>query len=304
MTARYAPPVLDLHCHSTCSDGTDEPEALGAMAAAAGLRAVALTDHDTVQGYDRFAAACDAEGVRPLRAAEISCLEEGRSAHVLCYFVSDDPGSDLRRLLDVLSGDRRRRNELLLERLAELGFGRVTAEVVREAAGGDDKSVGRPHFADAILRTYPGHFATRQAVFDELLGAGGAAYVQKARVGVAEASAAAAADGAVTVLAHPLITCLPGVATEARTADAIEARLDPLLERLAGEGLTGLECYYPRHDPVEVELLVGLARRHGLVPTGGSDYHGANKPDLSLGVGTGSLAVPDAVLEELEGRAG
>jgi hypothetical protein len=119
---------------------------------------------------------------------------------------------------------------------------------------------------------------------------------------VAEASSAARADGAVTVLAHPLISLLGAVAPDDRTLPAIEKRLEPVLERLADDGLSGLECYYSRHDELETEVLVGLARRHGLAVTGGSDYHGLNKPDLSLGIGSGALRVPDELLDELDAR--
>jgi predicted metal-dependent phosphoesterase TrpH len=293
--------VIDLHCHSTRSDGTDTPARLASLAADTGLRAVALTDHDTVDGFEEFAAACREVAVRPVRAAEISCLEDGISLHVLCYFVSDDAESALRALLATLSGDREERNDELLRRLHQLGYDRVTAAEVRRSAG-SATSVGRPHVAEALLRLYPAEFVDRQDVFDELLGRTGRAYVRKARVTVDEASAAAADDGAVTALAHPLISLLPGVRADERTLPEIERRVDPVLARLRAAGMTGLECHYARHDPMETELLVELARRHDLVPTGGSDYHGANKPDLALGTGTGSLCVPDELLDELDAR--
>lgn len=292
--------MIDLHCHSSCSDGTDTPRELAALAIGAGLHAVALTDHDTVAGFEPFAEACHEGGVRAIRAAEISCLDEGVATHVLCYFISADPTSELRRLLETLSSDRARRNEELFALLATLGFDRVTEDEVRKQAGPDVRSIGRPHVAEALLRLYPDAFESRQAVFDGLLGRGGSAYIRKARVSVKEASAAARADGAVTSLAHPLITLLPDVPPAQRTVPAIERRLDPVLARLRGEGLVGLECHYGRHDAVETELLVSLARRHGLVPTGGSDYHGETKPDLRLGTGTGRLAAPDELLDELE----
>lgn len=292
--------MIDLHCHSTCSDGTDTPERLAELAARAGLKAVALTDHDTVDGFDGFDRACTVQGIRAIRAAEISCLEDGASIHVLCYFISERPDSELRRLLGTLSADRTARNEELLAKLTELGYDKISMHEVLKTAGPETASVGRPHVADAILRLYPREFATRQAVFDELLGSNGRAYVRKAHVSIAEASAAARRDGAVTVLAHPLISLLGDVRADDRTLDAIDGRLEPTLERLRSVGLTGVECYYSRHDALEAAHLVALARRHGLVPTGGSDYHGAKKPDISLGVGTGSLSVPDGLLDELE----
>jgi predicted metal-dependent phosphoesterase TrpH len=301
---RYDPAVIDLHCHSACSDGTDSPEALAERAAAVGLRAVALTDHDTIAGFERFSGSCAPHGIRAIRGSEISCLDDGRSAHVLCYFVSDDPHSALPSLLTSLAEDRAQRNEQLFERLADLGYGRVTRDEVLRDAGGDATSIGRPHFADALLRLYPGAFASRQAVFDDFLGAGGQAYIQKAHVSIADASRAAAAEGAVTVLAHPLITLLGDVPSATRTLEQIERRVDPVLGRLRSDGLTGVECYYSRHDPAETELLVTLAARHGLVATGGSDYHGDKKPDISLGTGTGSLSVPDDLLDALDAARG
>jgi predicted metal-dependent phosphoesterase TrpH len=294
--------MIDLHCHSSCSDGTDTPEQLAALAIRAGLASIALTDHDTLEGFEAFDAACRAGGVSTVRGAEISCLDEGRSVHVLCYFISEDPASELRQLLATLAGDREHRNDALLERLDELGYGRVTRDQVQRTAGSETTSIGRPHFAEALLRLYPSEFASRQAIFEGLLGHGGRAYIQKAHVSVAEASRAARADGAVTVLAHPLITMLGDVPSDRRTLREIEQRLDPVLERLGADGLSGMECYYSRHDALETELLVTLAERHELAPTGGSDYHGANKPDIALGVGTGALSVPDELLDGLARR--
>jgi len=296
--------VIDLHCHSTCSDGSDPPEALARLAAAAGLSAVALTDHDTVAGFEAFERACAERGVRAIRGAEISCLDEGRSTHVLCYFVSDRADSALRRLLARLAADRADRNVALIERLGELGYERITLAEVASGADATTASLGRPHVADALLRLYPEQFASRQAVFDELLGTRGRAYVQKAQVSVAEASAAAAEDGAVTVLAHPLVTLLSDLRPDERTLPALERRVEPVIARLAADGLSGVECWYSRHDALSTEALVELTRRHGLVATGGSDYHGAGKPDIALGTGTGSLRVPDEALAALEAVAG
>lgn len=292
--------MIDLHCHSTCSDGTDPPERLAELAIERGLHAVALSDHDTVEGFEAFEARCRTGGVRAIRAAEISCLDEGKSAHVLCYFISPAGDSQLRTLLASLATDRARRNAELAARLAELGYDRASLDEVTRAAGVATASVGRPHFAEALMRLYPTEFSSRQQVFDELLGSTGRAYISKARVSVKEASEAARADGAVTVLAHPLITMMGDVPIDERTLPAIERRLGPVLERLAADGISGVECYYSRHDAMEAALLDEMARGLGLVPTGGSDYHGLAKPDIALGVGTGSLRVPDGLLDELE----
>ena len=281
--------MIDLHTHSTCSDGSEPPARVVELAAAAGCSAVALTDHDTLGGLPAAQAAADRLGIRLVRGCEVSCTSRTGSAHVLCYFVDGDEGP-LQDELARLREDRRQRNEVMAGRLAALGLPVTYDEVLAEAHGA---GVGRPHFAAVLVRH--GAASSIGDAFDRYLAKGAPGYVPKARVEVAEIAAKATASGALAVLAHPLSLGLDGADLEAAVAE------------LAEGGIAGIECFYGRYHPATRRDLAELARRHGLVATGGSDFHGSYKPDLSVGSGTGDLRVPDdvlAALEERRGRAG
>jgi len=276
--------MIDLHCHSTRSDGSEPPARVVELAAAAGCEAVALTDHDTTSGNGEAGGRARELGVGFVPGCEVSCRFSPGTLHLLCYFV-DEGGGPLPDLLARLRGDRETRNERLVARLNELGFP-ISLELVEAAAGGGE--IGRPHFARVLAET--GAVASYQDAFDSLLGKGGPAYIPKAFVDPSDAIAAATASGALTVLAHPFSLGLEPAGLEAAVAE------------LAAAGLTGLECLYGRYSPEDRAGLLGVARRHGLVATGGSDYHGSFKPDLSVGTGTGDLDVPVSALDELRAR--
>lgn len=276
--------VIDLHSHSVLSDGSETPERVVELAGSAGCTAVALTDHDGLDGVPAAAAAARSFGIRLIPGCEVSCAWSGGSLHVLCYFIEPGTGplqSELVRLRE----DRDRRNLRLVERLRELGVDLSYEEVEREAGG---TGIGRPHFAAVLVRH--GAASSAQDAFDRWLGTGRPAYLSKARVEPGAIASLAKASGGLAVLAHPLSLGLePG-------------DLDRQVAALAEAGFEGLECYYGRYDEDTRRELVALARRHGLVPTGGSDFHGSYKPDLSMGTGTGDLSVPDEVVAELESR--
>ena len=203
--------------------------------------------------------------------------------HVLVYFV-DDPTSPLGLELDRLREDRRNRNLALAERLGELGIA-VTFAMAADRAG-TDEGVGRPHFAQAMVDV--GAVDTVDEAFDRYLSNGGPAYIPKGRLTVADVCRLARDSGGVAVLAHPTTVGLTGDAL----ADAVRG--------MADAGLGGLEAVYGRYSPRLRTEMGNLARRFGLVATGGSDFHGATKPDLYVGTGTGDLKVPDRVLDQLE----
>lgn len=277
--------MIDLHTHSTCSDGSDPPERIPELALAAGCTAVALTDHDTLTCIGRARARADELGIELVSGCEVSCLYRGVSAHVLVYFVEDGEGplqGELARLRD----DRVARNHRLADRLAELGIPITYDDIVNEAAG--EESAGRPHVAALLVRH--GLAESIPDAFDRWLGEGQPAYIPKARVTPAEIAAAARSSGGVAVLAHPL------------TLGVDFAALDGVAAELASVGVSGMESYYGRYTPLERAELVAIARRNGLVPTGGSDYHGTVKTDLWIGKGQGDLSVPDEVLVELRER--
>lgn len=277
--------MIDLHTHSTCSDGTDPPGRIPELAAAAGCRAVALTDHDTLVGLAEARHRAAEVGVELVPGCEVSCAHPAGSVHVLVYFVDEGDGQ-LQSELERLRGDRVARNRRLVARLRELGLPVTYEEVVAEAAGED--SAGRPHVAAVLVR----HGAAESVpdAFDRWLGEGRPGYIPKARVTPAEIAIAARGSGGVAVLAHPLTLDLP------------PHELDRAVGELAEAGFTGIEAYYGRYSPQERSGLAAMARRHGLVATGGSDYHGLVKGDLEVGRGQGDLAVPDEALEALEGR--
>lgn len=278
--------MIDLHTHSRCSDGSDAPGRIPELAAQAGLSAVALTDHDRLDGLEEAEASARRVGVRLVPGCEVSCAWQGGSCHVLVYFVGPGEGplqDELVRLLE----DRRRRNQEMLAKLATAGITITEDELVAEA-GGDGSGAGRPHVA-SILRAR-GIVDSTQEAFDRWLTPGCPGYVPKARVAPEHVSSLARASGGLAVLAHPLTLGLEPPALEGAMAELGEA------------GFAGMEAYYGRYSPQQRSDLVSMANRLGLVPTGGSDHHGEYKPDLSVGVGQGDLEVPDAALEALGDR--
>jgi 3',5'-nucleoside bisphosphate phosphatase len=282
--------VIDLHSHSTISDGTDPPERIPELAAAAGCSAVALTDHDSLAGLGGARAAADAVGITLVPGCEISCKasglagEEG-SAHVLVYFVEEGDN----RLSDELVRLRRERfdrNRRLAQRLAELGLPVDYEAVVARA--GSEEGVGRPHFAQELVTR--GYVEDIDDAFQRLLANGKPAYVPKARLTPADVAGIARDSGGVAVLAHPLSLGLTWPELERRVFELAEA------------GLAGIEAIYGRYGRDQRAGLRRMAKAAGLVATGGSDYHGSFKPGLSVGTGEGDLDVPDSVLEELAAR--
>jgi len=276
--------MIDLHTHSSRSDGSDPPERIPELAARAGCTAVALTDHDRLDGVD--AARCRGQelGIEVVGGCEVSCTTAFGTLHLLAYFVEEDDGP-LHSELERLQRWRSERNARLAARLAELGLP-VSLEEMEAEAGG--VGVGRPHVAAILARK--GIVSSIQEAFDEWLGDGRPAHVERPRLGVAEAIRLVRASGGVAVIAHPLSLRL-----EPR-------QLDQAVQEMAAEGIAGLEAIYGRYTAAEREMLSALAVRHDLVVTGGSDYHGTYKPDLQVGVGRGDLVVPAGVLSDLDAR--
>ncbi|MGH9038948.1 MAG: PHP domain-containing protein [Acidimicrobiia bacterium] len=276
--------MIDLHTHSVASDGSDTPTQLAALAARAGLSAFALTDHDTLAGLSEAKVAAEAAGVRLVPGCELACEVGVGGMHLLVYFLEDGPGP-LQDQLARLRAGRAVRNEGILEVLAGHGMEISVDEVLAEAGEG---TVGRPHIAAIMVRK--GYVESFPAAFDLWLATGRPAYLGRERMTPAEAISLAHASGAVAVLAHPTTLGLDRDAA------------GEFIAGLASTGLDGLECEYGRYQPEERAVWHRLAAELGLCPTGGSDYHGAYKPDLALGTGLGDLSVPDELLQELELR--
>lgn len=273
--------MIDLHTHSNVSDGSDTPAGVAELAQKNGCSAFALTDHDRMDGLDEAAKRAAEVGVELVPGCEISCEVPKGTMHVLIYFV--EPGGPLEAELVRLQEARDTRNARMFERLrGELGLP-ITPEEVEAEAGG--KGIGRPHVAAVLVRN--GAVSTIQEAFDRYLAKGQPGYVEKERLYPDQAIRLAKESNAVAVLAHPLSLGLE------------PADLDRTFAELCELGLAGAEAIYGRYTPEERQGVAGLARRHGLVVTGGSDHHGTYKPDLQVGIGKGDLEVPDSVLEEL-----
>ena len=278
--------MIDLHTHSTVSDGTDPPGRVVELAAEAGCSAVALTDHDSLAGTGPARRRAAELGITLVPGCEVSCRPVATGGmHVLVYFVEED-GGPLHEELGRLRQDRRDRNLALAERLAQLGLPVTYEQVV--AVAGDESGIGRPHFAAALVEA--GAAESIDDAFDRYLANGRPAYVPKARLSGAEVAALARDSGGVAVLAHPYSLGLDG------------PELARVVGQLAEAGFGGIEAVYGRYSPRQRTELGHLARRFDLVATGGSDHHGTIKPDLRVGTGQGDLKVPDKVLALLESR--
>ncbi|MEU2079780.1 MULTISPECIES: PHP domain-containing protein [unclassified Streptomyces] len=250
---------IDLHTHSTASDGTDSPAELVRNAAAAGLDVVALTDHDTTRGHAEAIAALP-EGLTLVTGAELSCRVDGVGLHMLAYlFDPEEPALLAER--ELVRDDRVPRARAVVGKLQELGVP-VTWEQVARIAG--DGSLGRPHIAEALVEL--GVVPDVSGAFTpEWLADGGRAYVQKHELDPIDAIRLVKAAGGVTVFAHPLAVKRGQVLPEASIA------------RLAEAGLDGIEVDHMDHDEATRARLRGLARELGLLTTGSSDYHGSRK---------------------------
>lgn len=279
--------TVDLHSHSTASDGTDTPAELVAAATKAGLSALALTDHDTLEGVAEARHAARGSGLELIPGTELSLEYDLGGMHLVVLWLEPGPGP-LQDRLGALQSGRNERNRAIVERLRHLGMPIEMAEVTAEARGG---TVGRPHIAAVMMAK--GYVPDIRTAFDLWLAAGRAAYVGRARLAPEEAISLARESGAVPVLAHPHTLGIHRAAEMAR-----------LLSGLFAAGLVGLEAEYSLYRRHEREGYAALARRFGLLPSGGSDYHGHYKPGLHLGVGYGDLRVDESVADALREHAG
>lgn len=274
--------AVDLHTHSTASDGSDSPSRVVGLAVEAGLSALALTDHDTLEGVASAAEAASSTDLELIPGVELSLDHDRGGMHLVVLWLKPGPGPLQDRLAGLQAG-RDRRNLRIVESLTRLGMPLTIEEVEREAGGG---SVGRPHVA-AVMMAH-GYVPDIRTAFDVWLGKGKPAYSGRERLDPGEAIVLARESGGVPILAHPHTL---GITTASEMAD--------LLRGLRRAGLIGLEAMYSGYRRHEREGYADLARRFELVASGGSDYHGTYKPGLMLGRGYGDLIVPESVLEQL-----
>lgn len=274
---------IDLHNHTTASDGAAPPAEAVRTAKELGLAAIAVTDHDTVAGVAEAMAAGAEMGVEIVPGIEISADYRGNRAHILGLFV--DPASEaLRPALDWASDERARRNEKIVAHLAADGFD-ISLEAL--SAAYPNAVLGRPHIAEHLARK--GYAASVTDAFRRYLGEGRPYYRSKERIPLADAASLIRAAGGLPIVAHPF------------QYGYDEAALLAYLSAARDAGCLGLEAYYSEHAPEQQRYLLELAAAWGMLVSGGSDWHGSRKPHIRMGSGIGGgLAVPYSVLEELK----
>ncbi|HEY79156.1 MAG TPA: PHP domain-containing protein [Dehalococcoidia bacterium] len=266
---------IDLHIHSTASDGSYSPEEVVRKSAALGLTIIALADHDSTDGIaPAMAAALDFPRLTVVPAVEINTDVATGEAHVLGYFI-DYKNGELQATLATLRHSRLERAQKMLAKLANLGI-HIEWQRVQELAG--DGSVGRPHLAKAMLEK--GYIASFTEAFDKYIGRYGPAYVERAKISPAEAVALVLRCNGLPVLAHPLTVNDP----------------ESLISELKAAGLAGIEAYYNSYTAEEADRLVSLARKHDLITTAGTDFHGLGSAGEAM---IGDIEVPEEVAERI-----
>jgi hypothetical protein len=276
--------MIDLHCHSIYSDGTNTPGELVDLAVQGGLSALALTDHDTTDGLPLFMAAAAATAVQPVPGIELSAEFGETTLHILGYLF-DPENAELQAALQWVREGRTERNSQILEKLNRLGY-KLTHDDVLKHAG--DQLIGRPHFAAALIEK--GHFKQKDKIFQQLLGKGKAAYAERRRLSPEACVELIRTAGGVPVIAHP---------GQMRITSRALRRL---VKKLKEHGLGGLEVWHPAHREHQSAAYLRICGDYDLAATGGSDFHGKLTPDLRLGRGFGDLDVSDHILENLHSR--
>ena len=271
--------MIDLHLHTTASDGLLSPGALVARAAAAGLRIIALTDHDTLDGLPEARRAAEGYDLRVIDGVEITAVDDHRDVHMLGYFV--DPG--YAGLVDFLSSqrvDRLRRVRDIAERLAALGVPIDLEPLLAAAARTPGRSIGRPQIASALVASQ--HARDCEDAFNRFLGNESPAYVPRRGASPEDVIEIVRRAGGIVSMAHPALT-----------------KKDPIIPRLAAAGLAALEVRHSDHDARAEQHYRALASRHGLAVSGGSDFHGDNSHRAA---GLGSVTLPFEDFRALESR--
>jgi len=274
---------VDLHLHTTASDGVLSPSTIVRYAKGKGLKAIAITDHDTIDGNAEALDEGAKLGLEVIPGVEISAQFDLGSMHILGFFI-DIGNKGLKERLSLLQETRAKRNPKMVQKLRELGVEVSYDEVVHASGGGQ---VGRPHFAHVLLKK--GYVSTVQEAFDRYLGKGAPAYVSKFRFDPKEAMGLIREAQGIPVLAHPFTLHIPS-----------PHQLSVLLAELVQLGLMGIEISYPEHTEDQISLYKDLAEKHGLLVTGGSDYHGIEADKVEIGIGWGDMRLSYSMVEAMK----
>ena len=274
--------TIDLHTHSTFSDGTFTPLQLVKYAEEKGLKAFAITDHDTTEGIKE--AKSIETNVEVISGVEISTRYDKKEIHIVGLYVNEND-ADLNKQLKYYREKRVTRNFEILEKLNSLGVD-ITIDDVKESCTGD--VISRAHIAKALVSK--GFVGSYTEAFDRYLGDNKCAYVPRETLNYEESMELITKAGGVPVLAHPLLYKMS------------DTNLENMMVKLRQKGLKAVEVYYSTHSNTDTQHVMAMANRVGLIYSGGSDFHGATKPKIDMGTGMGKLAVPYEILEKIRGE--
>lgn len=274
--------AVDLHVHSDCSDGTFSPAELVQYADAKGLRAFALTDHDTINGVPGAIAASGGTVVQVIPGIEFSTEYHGRDVHIVGLFIPYENPAFVSALQE-FTDSRDARNRKMCDLLCRHGIP-LTYETL--CTSYPDCVITRAHYADYLVKH--GYCGSREEAFDRYLGDHACCFVPREKITPVQAVTLLKQYHAIAILAHPILYRMSSTA------------LDTMVCDLKAAGLDGLEAIYSTYHPSEERQMRALAAKYNLLISGGSDFHGANKPKIDLGTGTGHLFVPEEVLDQLE----
>ncbi|MBR5590698.1 MAG: PHP domain-containing protein [Anaerotignum sp.] len=281
------PPIVDLHVHSTASDGTYTPEEVAKLAKTIGLSAIALTDHDTIDGLDTFQKAGNTLGIETIAGIEFAALWEKHhrpEIHIVGLGFDPDHPALLERMKDIQTS-RDIRNQKMCEKLSSIGL-HISLDEVAANAGGE--IITRAHFANVLLKK--GYITKKEDAFSRYISTGLPGYVEREFLSPELCIRTIKEAGGAAVLAHPTLYGLN------------MNQLEELCEELIPYGLDGIECQYSTYSSAETKTITALAEKMNLLPSGGSDFHGKNKPNIHLGSGKSNLAIPYIFWEELKKR--
>ena len=270
--------IIDMHVHSSASDGTFSPDALMEEARRAGLRAMALTDHDTMDGTVLAAETAKKLDIEFIPGVELSTDYLGCEIHVLGYYVSRDH-PELKSMMEQFRDFRSSRNERMIKSLQEEGF-TITMEALKKRA--PDSVLSRAHVAKYLVET--GQVPDISSVFANYIGEGCRCYIQRPKISPVEAVNLIRGAGGLAVLAHPVMYKLS------------DNDLNQMIQEMKDAGMCGIEAVYSENTPKDEAHFRDLTASFGLLVSGGSDFHGANKPDIKLGIGKGNLHIPYRIL--------
>lgn len=274
---------IDLHTHTTFSDGTFSPKELVKYACEKGLNAIAVTDHDTTDGVAEAMSATENIPLEVIPGIELSSMYEDKEIHIVGLFI--DPNDKiLKSELEGLRKSREERNVLMAEKLTEKGLP-ITYEEVFSFSGGS--IITRAHFAGVLVEK--GFVTSVNEAFTRFLGDGCPCYIQRSLPSAEKSIDMILKNGGLAVLAHPLLYKMGN------------EHLEHMINRLAEKGLAAIEAYYSTHSPSDTKRICELAEKNSLLLSGGSDFHGSNKKGLDLGCGYGNLDVPNELLVKLKG---